>query len=359
MKKNHRWIAAAVGAAVVIVLAVVLRGRVHFDVRAFFGQVRYVDWRGVALGIGCIYFAYFCRAFRWAILMRPQKHVSSTSLLGTQVIGFTAVALFGRPADPVRPYLVAKRTGTPLSAQFAVYIVERMFDSAAMAAIFSATLFLAPDSRTLPHHELFAKVGKIGLVGSLGIFVLMVAIRLSGEALAVYAEQSLGSLSVKLGHSVAAKIRSFRKGLDTIRSWGEFFAVAGISLGMWGLIISAYIFVMHAFTAVPELSRLSFASSMLLMAASIVSSVVQLPVIGWFTTIAATSETMRGFFDVPREAAYACGALLLIVTFLSVIPAGLLFAHFQRISLRGVKKQSEEAQVVEEELHEEAAHHSS
>jgi hypothetical protein len=164
---------------------------------------------------------------------------------------------------------------------------------------------------------------------------------------------------VKLGHSVAAKIRSFRKGLDTIRSWGEFFAVAGISLGMWGLIISAYIFVMHAFTAVPELSRLSFASSMLLMAASIVSSVVQLPVIGWFTTIAATSETMRGFFDVPREAAYACGALLLIVTFLSVIPAGLLFAHFQRISLRGVKKQSEEAQVVEEELQEEAAHHSS
>jgi len=39
------------------------------------------------------------------------------------------------------------------------------------------------------------------------------------------------------------------KGLDTIRSWGEFFAVAGISLGMWGLIIGAYIFVMHAFTA--------------------------------------------------------------------------------------------------------------
>jgi hypothetical protein len=95
---------------------------------------------------------------------------------------------------------------------------------------------------------------------------------------------------------------------------------------------------------------MSFASSMLLMAASIVSSVVQLPIIGWFTTIGVTAETMKGFFDVPRESAYACGTLLLIVTFLSVIPAGLLFAHFQGVSLRGVKKQSEEAQVEQENL---------
>src|SRR6202030_2850825 len=108
----------------------------------FADQVRHVDLRRVAAGTGCIYFAYYFRALRWAILMRPQKHVSAMSILGTQVIGFTAVALFGRPADPVRPFLVARRTKTDLSAQFAVYVVERMCDSAAMAAIFSATLFL-------------------------------------------------------------------------------------------------------------------------------------------------------------------------------------------------------------------------
>ena len=342
MKENSKWIAVAIAIVVLIAVVVVFRGRIHFDFRAFFDQVRHVDLRRVAAGIGCIYFAYYFRALRWAILMRPQKDVSAMSILGTQVIGFTAVALFGRPADPVRPFLVARRTKTDLSAQFAVYVVERMCDSAAMAAIFSATLFLAPDSKVLPHHELFAKVGKIGLVGSVGILLVMLAIRVSGEVLARYAERFFSLISAGAGRAVAAKIRGFRDGLNTIRDWSEFFAVAAISLGMWALIISAYVFVLHSFALVPRLSQLSFAGSMLLMAASIVSSVVQLPVVGWFTTITATAETMKGFFDVPRESAYACGALLLFVTFLSVIPAGLLFARFQGISLTRVKKQSEE-----------------
>ena len=60
------------------------------------------------------------------------------------MIGFTAVALIGRVADPVRPYLVAKKTGLPLSNQIAVYIVERLFDAGSMALIFSSVILLAP-----------------------------------------------------------------------------------------------------------------------------------------------------------------------------------------------------------------------
>ena len=59
------------------------------------------------------------------------------------MIGFTAVALIGRVADPVRPYLVAKKTGLPLSNQIAVYIVERLFDAGTMALIFSSAILLS------------------------------------------------------------------------------------------------------------------------------------------------------------------------------------------------------------------------
>ena len=75
--------------------------------------------------------------------MRHNKKVPLFSLLGTQVIGFTAVALIGRFADPVRPYLVAKKTGEPLSSQIAVYIVERLFDFGTMALIVSSVSILA------------------------------------------------------------------------------------------------------------------------------------------------------------------------------------------------------------------------
>ena len=54
---------------------------------------------------------YVIRSARWALLLRHIQKVGPFSLLGTQVIGFTGVALLGRIADPVRPYLVAKKTG--------------------------------------------------------------------------------------------------------------------------------------------------------------------------------------------------------------------------------------------------------
>jgi glycosyltransferase 2 family protein len=60
------------------------------------------------------------------------------------VIGFTAVALIGRVADLVRPYLVSKRTGLPISSQIAVYIVERLFDAGSMALITSSVILLSP-----------------------------------------------------------------------------------------------------------------------------------------------------------------------------------------------------------------------
>ena len=55
--------------------------------------------------------------------------------------------LIGRVADPVRPYLVAKKTGEPVSTQIAVYIVERLLDAGSMALIFSIAMIWVPERR--------------------------------------------------------------------------------------------------------------------------------------------------------------------------------------------------------------------
>jgi len=67
---------------------------------------------------------------------------------------------------------------------------------------------------------------------------------------------------------------------------------------------------MHACYGVPELSRLSFASSMLFNGGE-QCGVRVTAVIGWFTTIAATSETIRCFFDFRERLLYASELLLL------------------------------------------------
>jgi glycosyltransferase 2 family protein len=340
--KKHSWIMYLVGAVLLGALVWLVHTRVHFQWNVFRDELQHVDWRRIILAVAMVVFCYWLRAARWAVLIRPQKKVSSFSVLGSQVIGFTAVALFGRLADLVRPYLVAKRTKLTISSQVAVYTVERMFDLGAMVLIFSSALLLAPDRATLPHHEALQHAAMGGLVLTLALAIFAVSVRASGRAIAAMAEKSLGSVSSSLGHSVATKIRAFRDGLDSIATMREFFVALGLSLLMWGLITAAYLETTRAFVLSPELSAMTLARCLVLMAASMVGSMVQLPVIGWFTQIGVTTGVMQNVFHVQFEPALACGTMLLIVTFMCVIPVGLIWARVEHVSLKKVSEQSEQ-----------------
>jgi glycosyltransferase 2 family protein len=345
--KKNQLILGLVVLGVIAALVVWGRDRIHFDFGEFRSQLAMVDWWRIAIGVACIYIAYAFRAVRWAFLLRHNKRVSPLSLLGTQVIGFTAVALIGRVADPVRPYLVSKKTGLPLSNQIAVYIVERLFDMGSMALIFSSAILLAswfgaPGS--IAHPELVRKSGYGGMTLTLLGALFLVAVRLAGEAVATFLERTLGALSSKLGEAVGDKIRTFRTGLDTMRSFADFGAVALLSLGMWVLIAAAYLETMRAFVASSELASMTPAKCILLMVVSGVTSVIQLPVLGWFTQIGLVAASISKFFGVAPEASTACAAMLLLVTFLSVVPIGLIWAQFENVSLRKVTVESEHAE---------------
>jgi hypothetical protein len=331
-----------VGAILVGALGWLIHTRVHFQWNVFRDELQHVDWRRIVFAITLVAFCYWLRAARWAVLVKPQKKVASFSLLGSQVIGFTAVALFGRLADLVRPYLVAKRTSLPITSQIAVYTVERMFDLGAMAMIFSGALLLAPDRATLPHHEALQHAALGGLAVTVALAIFAITVRASGRAVAGLAEKSLGSFSPSLGHSVGTKIHAFRDGLDSIATWGDFIRALGLSLVMWGLITAAYLETTRAFVLSPELSAMTLARCMVLMAASMVGSVVQLPVLGWFTQIGVTTGVMQKVFHVQFEPALACGTMLLIVTFMCVIPVGLIWARIEHVSLKKVSEQSEQ-----------------
>jgi glycosyltransferase 2 family protein len=330
--------------AVLLILAVVIyanRGRIHFDWAVFFQQLRHIAWIHIAIGIALIYSTYWLRSARWSVFLSATKRVSLFTLVAPQFIGFTAVALFGRLADVIRPALVARRIQLPVSTQIAVYTIERMFDLGAAAIIFSSALLFAPSD--LPHHEIFVRTGLISLAGTAIIAIFAVTIRVAGGAVATAVHAALHPLSKSIADSVADKIRGFRDGLNAVSSAQDFLVASLLSLAMWGLIGSAYVQTLHAFTDTPQLATLSFSRTMLLMGASIGGSLLQLPVIGWFTQIAVTAAAMHEFYGAPIEAATACGALLLFVTFLSIIPAGLIAARLNHVSLKSAAAESEAA----------------
>jgi glycosyltransferase 2 family protein len=363
LKRNH-WILVSVVLAVLAVLVIWARHRIHFDFAAFRAQLALADWRKILLGTGCIYAGYIFRSVRWARLLRHNKRVGPLSLLGTQVIGFTAVALIGRVADPVRPFLVAKKTGLPLASQIAVYIVERLMDAGSMALIFSIAMIWVPTDEILKatahsgwmahlglHHRLMAllitRFGGLALTLAGALFLL--AVRVAGSAVATFFEHILSPISKGLAQSVGNKVRTFHSGLDTMRSFSDFAATAALSLAMWALIALAYFEVCDAFVKSPALTSITLPKCVLLMIASGGASIVQLPVIGWFSQIGLVALALAVVLGASAEAATACGATLLLVTFLGIVPVGLVWAQFEHVSLRKVTVESEHA---EEELDE-------
>ncbi len=334
--------------AVLIVLAIlvlVFRDRIHFDWAVFWSQLSHVAWKPVAIAALLIWATYWMRSARWAVLVAPTKKIGLSSTVGSQFIGFAAVGLFGRLADLTRPYLIARRVGLPFSSQIAVYTIERMFDLGAAAIVFSSALAFTP--KDMPHHEVFVKTGIYSLAGTLFLAVFAIAVRISGGAVAGFARSVVGRLSKGAGESLSEKILDFRNGLNALSSFSEFAIVLVISVAMWGMIGIAYVETLHGFVDTPQLAAISFPSTMLLMAASMGGSLVQLPVIGWFTQIALTAAAMHTFFDAPVEAATACGAVLLFVLTLSIIPIGFVFSQVQRVSLKAVADESGAAAAAE------------
>ena len=321
---------------VVLVLLVVIfwlaRSHASFDWRSLVRQLRSVSPVLILIAFACTYFGYWLRAWRWAVLLAPLHKTTTRKMLPSQLIGFTIVALFGRFADLGRPYLIARRLQTPVATQLAVYSIERAFDLAAAAIIFSATLAFAP--RDMPHHEAFARAGILSLAATLFLAVFALSLRFAGKQVARIVASLLRPLSEKFANAASERIHEFSHGFSIVSTLGEFFSALGISVGMWLVVAVMYLETIRSFRATPSLANLSFAATMLLLATSLGGSLFQLPILGWFTQIALLAAALHGFFNVPLESATACAAALLLTANLAVIPGGFLAAHLEGITLR-------------------------
>ena len=268
--------------------------------------------------------------------------VPSRRLVAPTIIGFTGLALLGRPGELIRPYLVARKEGLTVSSQIAVWTVERIFDVGAVATclvlvVFSGALaslpFFQRSPGALQHLHQFAYLLVAGvLAGAL----LALAVRRYGTPLAAAVEKRLALLSPRLAHHVGHRVQAFGEGLNTIHDLASFLEITGLSLLIWVAIALAYVQVTHAYS---ELGGITLAHVMLLMVSSMAGSILQLPAVGGGSQL-ATIKVLETVFAVKPELAVGCGITLWLVTFMSVAPAGLFLAHREHVSLRKAEQEA-------------------
>src|SRR5712692_1824460 len=326
-----------------------------FDWTTFWAETEQIRPWHIAHAVGLIYVAYIFRAIRWKIFLRPVRPQASwLQLVPPTLIGFTGLALLGRPGEFIRPYLIARRQNLPVSSQVAVWAVERIFDIGAFAVLMSVWVFLPSSRRTLPHPEYYTRFRDggflfFGLVVALTLGAVLVSRK--GDAVADWVQNRFSHLGARLGHRIALKIREFGQGLNTIHGPVSLALLIVVSIGMWWIIAVAYHEVTiayhqtaHVFGEDPLDIRL--VQVLLLMGSSMLGSVLQLPGVGGGSQL-ATIAALEHIFDVPKELAASCGIMLWLTTFVAVIPAGLLLAHHERLSLRKLSQESQQEEARE------------
>ncbi len=343
MNKKQVLITLAVVAVLCALAYLQFRSWRNFDWHIFFARTAEADKLKLLAGVAFIYVGYLFRAWRWKMFLRPTKDVQARSLLSPMLIGFTGLAILGRPGDLIRPYLIARKVNLPFTSQMAVFTVERLFDMGMVALFLAADLLFSRTLREVLYFKEFefAGIALVVLVAvvTLGLFLIW---RNSAGAANV-ARKLLGGSESKLAQSVAHKVEVFGDGLHTIHDLSSFVQIMASSMALWVCIAMSYLMVMHAYPD-PALQSMTFSKAVLLMTVSVAGSLLQLPVVGGGTQL-GTIAALRHVFLIEENVAASCGIMLWLVTFMVVIPVGLLLARHEHVSLT---KLSEESHRVEE-----------
>ncbi len=313
----------------------------HFEWAAFWAACRSVDWRLLLLATLILWTNFLFRAARWAVFLRPTlppgHRVTTWQLVGPQFIGFAGLAALGRIGELIRPYLVSRRTGLSFPSQIAVVAVDRVFDLGAFLLLFAGDLLLSNQLKTLPFSDKFRLFGVAiaALWLLLALFLLLTTY--AGDPFTRVLRGSLSHISAKAGATVADRVLQFKDGLNTVRSAGDFLLAALLSLLTWGSIALTYLVVCRAFPS--PLHELTASYVILLLGFSVVGGLVQLPGVGGGAQV-LTITALTVLFKIPKELATSAGILLWVITSMSVIVPGLLFARAEQVSLRSVARQS-------------------
>jgi len=355
MKKKQIFITVAVLAILAGLVYLQIRSWRKFDWARFWSATQHTHKAYILGGIALVYVDYFLRAVRWKILLRPVHQTQASRLVAPTMIGFTGLALLGRPGELIRPYLIARKENMSMASQLGVWIVERIFDMGAFSLIMAVNVLWSAESlRKLPgfrnappttvgrfHIQAFDffRISAVALL--LGVVVAALTafwIRKNPATAAEFFRRIFGVLSKKLGDAVYHRVHAFGEGLNTVKDLRSFLELSGLSLLIWIIIGFAYMSVAHAYS-IHRLQRLGFSDVLLLTAGSVAGGILQLPVVGGGSQL-ATIAILEKIFHLSPEISTSCGIMLWLVTFMSVVPAGLVLAHFERVSFTRLERES-------------------
>ena len=303
----------------------------------FTAALRQVDWNWLALALALILSSYYVRALRWEVMLRPLRRDASVwRVFSATAIGFTAVVLFGRAGEPVRPYLIAKKEGVSFSSQVAAWVVERILDLLMVLVIFGIALTQVSHSAIQPgpRFRVVLQAGGLmaGFTGAACLGLLLGLRQFRGKV----HERLLEAISF-LPETWVVRIQkflaSFEEGMQSTRRTSYALLLAFYTVVEWLVIAASFVCVLRAF---PATAQIGVTDVVILLGFVCFGSVLQLPGVGGGMQIAAVL-VLTEFFGITLEAASGIALVLWIISFMVIIPIGMVLAFREGIHWRSLR----------------------
>src|SRR5579864_4994519 len=340
----RKLLLSALALGALAALAYLSRRKIHlgdFTWSRFSHAVSQANVWLLLISIFAVYGAYALRTLRWQRLSRYLGPSGFVDVYGATVMGFASIFILGRAGEPVRPLILARKERLPVASMFGIFFLERFCDFSAAAILACLALLVFPNRLSDAGADMnwvdSARGGGWLLLAAMtGLIVILVVYRLHGAAIV---DRGLERWRTAGGFRsrFASAITGISEGLQAIRTTSDLLAAIFYTALHWILATLIYLGVAKAFGEAFLHTEMNFSGAMLLLAVTLVGSVLQLPGVGGGAQI-ASFVALTKIFGVEQEPAAAIAVVLWIITFAGSTLAGIPLLIHEGLSMGELRK---------------------
>jgi uncharacterized protein (TIRG00374 family) len=273
---------------------------------------------------------FVARTIRWRYLLSPLGPTRFGVVFRTTVIGFGALGLLPvRVGDIIRPYLLARREGLPLSSALATIVMERVLDLVAVLVLLAVYVWGFASEAELSAGLMRAIEISAAIAASVAVALLVIMWVLAshperiGVMAAAVARVLPGRLSARVGELATA----FSNGFAAARDLRKLALAVVWSFPVW-LAIAAQAWTVTIAFGIP----MPYAGTFLLQSMLVIGVAVPTPGgVGSFHEAYRLGVTT--FFGASNDQAIAAAIVTHAVSFVPPVVFGILFMAQDGLSL--------------------------
>jgi glycosyltransferase 2 family protein len=287
------------------------------------------------LSVVGIYACYALRALRWRVFQANLGPSHFWEIYKITLAGFSAMFPLGRLGELVRPVLLARKEKLPVADMFGIYALERVLDIASMVVIAAVAMLLFQSNPYVVGAT--RTTGSVLVLGVIGGIAFLVYAKLHGTALL---ERRLQNWLRAHGWRarIAGILIGFARGVQMLKTWGQLAQAVAYSAIHWFLVLLVYFWVSRSFGG--RLGTISLSEATLVMAFTLVGSIVQLPAVGGGSQLASILA-LTTIVGVEKEPATAAAIVLYLVTFAACSLVGAPLLAHEGLSLGKLRELAE------------------